>query len=565
MTNLAGAVCATVWLIYFTRAAFDKNWRQRKIEALQGETFLHYRQGLRNGLVWLSRLIGDDNAPRPLAWSAQSYFVCLGLAVFYPLYFMIGTWALAHGPGRYASLVFLPDDAPEWKRLMLLFLPVIVAVSAYSTLRLLRFWRSFDGAIWIGIQISALFVAGALALFGAFTGVYAIAFVLTFFSAFAVFCAGTLDTDGNERATTVFVFVLPFVVAITLAFATAFADQFAFIYAFLGAGYITGSVVLAGALAGIYADRRAKGGGLVLLFALIAPVTAFCLSGFDGHLSINLYHVHKYIGEAAPLVVFFALLPAVNASMDWVSLGFTRRIVGWIAGQSTEGIDYLEKGLGGYLEAVLILVNIVLALLLAGLVVLTTIAGVALFDRLHVLSGHVIGGDAHFYNVARTIRDIAADPSDRQYWWLYGMMFWTLVPTLFHTVSFIRAVIANNTKGSVGRFLAARLGSRNPLTRVVVAPIALTAFDVIGVPLFLAFPLIAAWSLVRWAFPRLDFSGATGAAAKLIYDTSLVIADTIATASYADILIRAGGLLTLALVLAVFAFRKKDSSAPVAD
>lgn len=208
------------------------------------------------------------------------------------------------------------------------------------------------------------------------------------------------------------------------------------------------------------AGCRNRGWRLVLLFAGVAIAPALLLARFDGEFAaIDLY---RKGAQAGSLVVFLALLPAVNAPFDWFSLGITRFFIGRVA-QDKEG-GWLDL-----LQVPIIVGNLVLALILAGLVAITTAAGVAVFSRLEVL-----GGTEALYSVSQTIERIRADPGNKEFWWIYGMMGWTLLPTLTHIVAFAGALVALFVKlPGIGNLIARSLswaGGNGILLRILFAP-----------------------------------------------------------------------------------------------
>ncbi|MBT3372696.1 MAG: hypothetical protein HOA08_22450 [Rhodospirillaceae bacterium] len=120
--------------------------------------------------------------------------------------------------------------------------------------------------------------------------------------------------------------------------------------------------------------------------------------------------------KALPLLVFFALLPLVNAPLDWLSLGLTR------------GLLRYGLALGGaWRVAVISLVDIVLAGILIFPLAAITTAMLGLANWLAVLAG----GEA-VLPIAPLLRAMAETPADPAHYWVYLMLLSTLFPSLVH-------------------------------------------------------------------------------------------------------------------------------------
>lgn len=187
----------------------------------------------------------------------------------------------------------------------------------------------------------------------------------------------------------------------------------------------------------------------------------------------------------APLVIFLALLPAINAPLDWLSLGVSRTLIRWTAGPGA------EKPRGRVFEYVVILLDFALALVFAAGVVMLTAAGLALFDRLHVM-----GGGEGVFPALDVIARIRANPHAEEFWWLYLMMFWTLAPTFLHALTFVFSFVA---------LAPEKLGWLRRLseTRALPLPLLMLLLRIVSLivaALFLWLPLRIALELMNLAF-----------------------------------------------------------------
>lgn len=147
---------------------------------------------------------------------------------------------------------------------------------------------------------------------------------------------------------------------------------------------------------------------------------------------------------AMPLVLFFLFLPALNALFDWLSLAVSRTLLRWTA----EAPALLFADL---VRAIVIIIDAFIALVLAVAIVFATAFGVAVFAKLHLLGGASGVG----FVVSEKIAEIRADPGAKENWWIYAMMFWTLVPTLVHIVAYAAGLVAALISGEGRTRLAA--------------------------------------------------------------------------------------------------------------
>ncbi len=111
------------------------------------------------------------------------------------------------------------------------------------------------------------------------------------------------------------------------------------------------------------------------------------------------------------LIVFFALLPLANAPLDWLSLGLTRGLLRY----------GLASGGTGRIAAVS-LVDIVLVAAL-----MFPLAAICLANW-----SAVSGGGGPVLLVVPLLESLRNAPEDPKFYWIYLMLFSTLVPSLIH-------------------------------------------------------------------------------------------------------------------------------------
>ena len=131
----------------------------------------------------------------------------------------------------------------------------------------------------------------------------------------------------------------------------------------------------------------------------------------------------RYRGSDAPLeflllIMFFALLPLANAPLDWLSLGLTRGL--------------LRKGLalgGTWWIFVISIADILAAGGLMFPLAAVTAATVSLANW-----AAVSGGGEALVPVLPLLRGMGNNPTDPAFYWVYLMLFSTLIPSIIHII-----------------------------------------------------------------------------------------------------------------------------------
>ncbi|NWH07633.1 MAG: hypothetical protein HXY22_03125 [Alphaproteobacteria bacterium] len=84
-----------------------------------GSPFARYRSWLGRALLYLAWFIGDlpdDRRLSPKAFTLSAYWLCVGLAVVYPLVFFTIAWAFFGTPGKIGTVPVFSEDIPVWLR-----------------------------------------------------------------------------------------------------------------------------------------------------------------------------------------------------------------------------------------------------------------------------------------------------------------------------------------------------------------------------------------------------------------------------------------------------------------
>lgn len=119
------------------------------------------------------------------------------------------------------------------------------------------------------------------------------------------------------------------------------------------------------------------------------------------------------------ILLFYSILPILNAPLDWLTSAVARSILYAIA-------DRLHSGLQAFVWAVLDLLIAFAWLILTTFVITISTAG---FNQLAIA-----GGGKAFVDLTRIFTSVFNKPLDAENWWIYSMLLSTLVPTLRHLV-----------------------------------------------------------------------------------------------------------------------------------
>ena len=353
-------------------AAESRRDFDRRIDNLSGDDYFgRYFHRLQSALDRTAALIGDardgesassagEGWRPPRGLTGPAYFAVLGLAVFYPIFFLFLSWCFG-GNDMLGGVPLLPPDMPPWQRWMYLLALVTLLYLAYR-----------GGKAFIDSRI----VPGAFALAGAGAVAVAVAF------------AGAAAGAGSVAS------AVTAVGAVTAVFAGTVA--------------IVSAVAVAGTVA-VFAERYPVNIAIWGSVALTLPIALLLLFAHDGQSSAITLG-----SEQAMILLFLALLPALNAILDWVSLGVSRYLLGRLAGPDGH-------------SPLLIVGDILLAVVFFFLVSWVAIAGLGAAERLHLL-----GGAAPVFDVSAILDAIRRDSLAADHMWIYLMVGTTLLPTLAH-------------------------------------------------------------------------------------------------------------------------------------
>jgi len=355
-------------------------------------------------------------------------------------------------------------------------------------------WTLLDFALRIAIAYPILFISVAWGLsgeaqgFGAFEiypdeprAVIHYGFLGGLLVILGLLCVSWYyQLSGKERLGGAFqIAAFAFAVAVALALAFAFAGAVAFAVAFAGAvafvvAFAVTVVALALAFALLGALRRTDAPSFLYVYYLLsmlglsAVVLSFAPIVDEGGLS---------------LILFWIILPILNALFDFLSFGTTRLLIRWGLEGNKRTFLY---GLGDLAIALIYFTGLGFALVLT-ITVFNTVSQTPILD------------------LGETLLDIRENPGS--YWWLYAGFFSTLLPTFLHFGIACFSIIAwvpgrekiagmiehptHGGKNAIGQILLSLIG-----TIYIAAPVLLIVGG--GLAILNFYPSIGAWYL--WTF-----------------------------------------------------------------
>jgi hypothetical protein len=217
-------------------------------------------------------------------------------------------------------------------------------------------------------------------------------------------------------------------------------------------------------------------GVFLALFSLAMMLTCFFAAN-----SLSQSAIWDQVG---PMLLFLGLITVLNAPFDWASLGLTRALL-------RRGLE-----LGRWWPYALALVDAALAAVIISALAFTMVVGVQAFDALAVHGGgdRVLPLDALF-------KGIKANPSAPEYWWVYGLLLSTMIPSLVNLViggtSLVRGL------PGVPSLLLQKIPERGNVPKFDRAWIAtvLTAQVVAGTALGIAAQVFLVWVIIGHVMP----------------------------------------------------------------
>lgn len=170
-------------------------------------------------------------------------------------------------------------------------------------------------------------------------------------------------------------------------------------------------------------------------------------------------------------VIFLLLLPLVNANFDWLALAATRSLLRDESIGKRPFLQITVKTLAGFAIGVILLV-------------VSALACTAALQSMNLLSQS--NGGPQFFDLAGLLHRIRTNPSDPAVWWVYAMLFSTLMPTLAYGIitagSFINWQLPTSWRNAWQKKLAQHDLENRPFQLAGMAT-CLTALDAVAIVL----------------------------------------------------------------------------------
>lgn len=376
-----------------------------------------------------------EKAPWPnqfraaLTW--RLYDRALLIAVAYPILLLVGQWVWTGNEGRMGNFVMLPEaERLSERTLVIVFLltfPAVIviqkivliskihivkkfavwlpllffAVAVFAPLAILGAGADLNAAAGIAAGLYLLSYAGSAVIYGAYHGIIARTMVIV--SAIFVVVLVAVAGSGAGIGTWVGAAIVVIAVAFAVAIAGPGAGAIAFVLSVAAAGAASGASAIAIASAvvitGQFLERhrwhRAARVLITCSFLFLIPTLAVTLDW------------SAIPEDALTLFLFLAVLPLLNALFDVISYAAT--------------LSLTRRGLQSRLPLLWGLADLALACALFLALGATLVAAI---HALNLLAG------VPFLDLPALFEGAA--PPSWAYFWLYAMLFSTILPTALH-------------------------------------------------------------------------------------------------------------------------------------
>jgi hypothetical protein len=421
-----------------------------------------YAKGLEKMLHTVERLFGDDELAKgsllsrwlglgtpARLWTAPAMDRCILLAFIYPQTAIFVIWVISGRVGSAENVLGLPDELTFWPRAAALSAIVVASIgfskcyglatkllptrkskgksqTKASTKRAvnLNYWRQFA-------QWSFVFLVGALVtdwLLG--------------------HTQGAVGGSVGLSSSVVGIVTGDVAVALASAFGGAVVGAIMVLATGTFKGAIAGSIAstaigLAAAAINIEKSlgwRRLRHNSAALSFFLTATVVICIWLGFK-------LSSQTFWSLAGPIILFYALLSALNAPFLWFSLGLTRALL-WLGLERRGWWPYFYALLDAAVAVVIVL--LLVAVMLIGVQTLGLAA--------------TMGGGKPVLLLQPLLDGIARNPAAPQFWWVYALLLSTIIPSLINLTvggfSLVRGIPA------LSKYLYAHLPAGAPVAPV---------------------------------------------------------------------------------------------------
>ena len=399
----------------------------------------------RNDKSRFARMLGLETPGA--RWTAPAFDRCLWLALLYPIVTIIAVWAWSGHVCVAERALGLEDSLAGLGRSAYV---LTLAIALYATWRFFKTQRT----LWVVVFF------GAASVFTTVAGVNATSAVakVVLFAIVVPFAPGARNPG-----------VICFLGIVAVAFYSVPVDPISSSASIVAS---VGVIIFVSRLI----DGTGRQGAFLALFFPAAMVVVFA--------GVCFFPSSKSWSIAGPILLIFGLLTLVNAPFEWFAIGLTRALL-------RRGLA--PGGRGPFFYAV---VDALTAVPVIAILSFVTVFTVQTFEDIAALRG---GPDARIMPLDTLFAGLDLHPGDPEYWWLWLMLFSTLIPSALNlcaaAASLIRGLPFLNT-WIVKRMQTA--GSMRDSDRLMLAS-ALSAqiaggFLATGVALY----LIGVWLLPRW-------------------------------------------------------------------
>jgi hypothetical protein len=272
----------------------------------------------------------------------------------------------------------------------------------------------------------------------------------------------------------------------------------AFVGAFAGAGFVASAGTVAVAVSGARAHAhttsvqllnkravQARTKGVVLsLFIVVTIALCFVLTWL-----LPPYVRPQDWKTVGTFLLFFGVLPLLNAPFDFLSLGVTRGL--------------LRRGLevGGFSLLRYALIDVILALVIIVVLSVVLVIAIQLFGNLELR-----GGQVRTIDLQRLFDSLEKHWLAGENWWVYALLLTTQAPSLFNLT--IGSISLGRRIHWLADIILKRLPDGRPVIgadRVWLVPL-LIARLVVPVFVGVTMGLIVIVGVVFWLLPSVDFN-----------------------------------------------------------
>lgn len=397
VVGVIGAVFVFVRMLLSVLLA-EASGRSKMVHFLRGGFASRYRAGVESLLRTVSSWVdGVGDLEKARAWTPQLLITLLGIAVFYPIAFVLIQWVWLGESITIGSVLLAPLAESVWARFAI---GALFIVAMYLIVR---------GFFSDGVAGSFLLLSGMLASLGCVALMHSVAFPPIMSIAIVAALGVLLGAIVSRRIWRVALFSV--VTTCSAAYLVELNDR-----EFL---YVVGGSIL---VALIYWSQSAA--PLLRVGFILATMVAVALA-----MKTKALQVEYGSSTVMPFFIFFVAFPLMNGLSDFLSAGFTRWSI-------MRGI----QGSGAHVTIGFALADIAVALVCFSLMAALGLMFLIWSDGIT---------DVGRLDTSQLITSVRATPE--RYVWLFAAIFTTVAPTLLHLTIASASILTVALKVTSGR------------------------------------------------------------------------------------------------------------------